>query len=148
MSDSPTAIIDTARSAVLTLDETHITQFAEQFDPQPYHLDKQAGLDSIFGDLCASGWQVAALGTRLVGDALAKQGYTFVALTRVEQLRWKRPMLVNEELRAEVTIVDITTRCSVPNCRTATLEADLSNNEGDCVAVMRCDAAIDIGESL
>ena len=147
MSDSPTTKIHTTSSATLTLSEPSIIEFAQQFDPQPYHLDKQAGLDSIFGDLCASGWQVAALGTRLVGDALAKQGYTCIALTRVEQLRWKRPVLVNEDLQAHVTIVDIMTSCSIPDCHTAVVEADLNNSSGNCVAVMRCHAAVEPGDN-
>ncbi len=146
MSDLPPTTMHSANSA--SLSETRITEFAQQFDPQPYHLDKQAGLDSIFGDLCASGWQVAALGTRLVGNALAKEGYIFIALTRVEQLRWKRPMLVDEDLLAQIAIIDISATCSVPNCHTAIVEADLNNSRGDCVAVMRCHAAIEMGDAL
>jgi len=98
--------------------------------------------------LCASGWQVAALGTRLVGDGLAKEGYTFIALTRVETLRWKRPMFVDEDLVAKVSIVDMMPECSVPECQTAIIEADLNNSNGECVAVMRCHAAIDLGDDV
>lgn len=146
MNDIPPAKDNTSNSAALTLDEAHIIDFARQFDPQPYHLDKTAGLNSIFGDLCASGWQVAALGTRLVGDALTKEGYPFVALTRVEQLRWKRPMFVDEDLIAIVSIVSINPDCRVPGCQTVIVEADLQNSRGDSVAVMRCDAAVDSGD--
>ena len=46
-------------SPPLTLDAQQITDFARRFDPQPYHLDEAAAAASIFGGLCASGWQVA-----------------------------------------------------------------------------------------
>ena len=34
-----------------------IKQFAAQFDPQAFHLDEEAGRQSLFGGLAASGWQ-------------------------------------------------------------------------------------------
>ena len=33
-----------------------IKQFAAQFDPQAFHLDEEAGRNSLFGGLAASGW--------------------------------------------------------------------------------------------
>ncbi|MEE8294421.1 MAG: MaoC/PaaZ C-terminal domain-containing protein [Sphingomonadales bacterium] len=47
-----------------------IKDFASQYDPQPMHLDEQAGKESIFGELIGSGWHTAALSMRLM--ALAK----------------------------------------------------------------------------
>jgi len=38
--------------------------------------------------------------------------------------------------------------CSVPECQTAIIEADLNNSNGECVAVMRCHAAIDLGDDV
>ncbi len=35
-----------------------IKRFAAQFDPQPFHLDEEAGRNSLFGGLAASGWHV------------------------------------------------------------------------------------------
>ena len=48
------------RSVSVSLTRADIIEFAQQFDPQPYHLDAEAAEQSIFGALCASGWQVAA----------------------------------------------------------------------------------------
>ncbi len=44
-----------------TLTREEIVDFARRFDPQPFHLDEAAGKASLFGGLCASGWQTAAL---------------------------------------------------------------------------------------
>ena len=57
-------------SPAITLDEQSIVDFAQLFDPQPYHLDREAADASIFGGLCASGWQIGALASRLTGEAL------------------------------------------------------------------------------
>ncbi|GIS24433.1 MAG: hypothetical protein CM15mP125_1200 [Gammaproteobacteria bacterium] len=62
------------------LDKTAIVAFASQFDPQPYHLDKEAAEQSIFGGLCASGWHIAALATRLVNETLIENGLPFIEI--------------------------------------------------------------------
>ncbi|KAB2849553.1 MAG: hypothetical protein F9K44_07600, partial [Hyphomicrobiaceae bacterium] len=33
-----------------------IVAFARDYDPQPFHLDEEAGNASLFGGLSASGW--------------------------------------------------------------------------------------------
>ena len=42
-----------------------IKAFAEQFDPQPFHLDENAARDSMAGGLIASGWHTAAMLMRM-----------------------------------------------------------------------------------
>jgi acyl dehydratase len=63
-------------SGTCRVDEAAIRAFAEQFDPQPFHLDPAAARSTIFEGLAASGWHTAALtmrllvtgGLRLAGD--------------------------------------------------------------------------------
>ena len=45
-----------------------IKAFAEQFDPQPFHLDENAARDSVAGGLIASGWHTAAMLMRMNFD--------------------------------------------------------------------------------
>ncbi|MGB0085354.1 MAG: MaoC/PaaZ C-terminal domain-containing protein, partial [Rhodomicrobiaceae bacterium] len=56
-------------SATYALDEAQIKAFAEEFDPQPFHLDDDAARDSLFSGLAASGWHTAAITMRLLVDA-------------------------------------------------------------------------------
>jgi len=42
------------------VDEAAIRAFAEQFDPQPFHLDPAAARSTFFEGLAASGWHTAA----------------------------------------------------------------------------------------
>ena len=55
----------------LRVDAAAIKAFAEQFDPQPFHLDENAARSSFFGGLAASGWHTAAVTMRL----LVKSGF-------------------------------------------------------------------------
>ena len=38
-----------------------ITEFAEKYDPQPFHLDEAAGKSTFFKGQAASGWLTAAI---------------------------------------------------------------------------------------
>lgn len=47
-----------------TFTKDEIIAFARQFDPQPFHLEEEAGRKSLFGGLAASGWHTAAIWIR------------------------------------------------------------------------------------
>jgi acyl dehydratase len=44
--------------------EAEIKEFAQKFDPQPFHLDHEAAKSTLFGGLAASGWHTAAITMR------------------------------------------------------------------------------------
>ena len=46
-----------------------VVAFALEFDPQPFHLDVQAGKASLLGGLAASGWHTSAMLMRMIYDA-------------------------------------------------------------------------------
>ena len=49
----------------VTLTEAQIIDFALTYDPQPFHIDKEAARGSMFGELVASGLQTMALTFRM-----------------------------------------------------------------------------------
>src|SRR3954466_13987092 len=85
-----------------------IKTFAAQFDPQPFHLDEEAGRQSLFGGLAASGWHVGAVCMKLLvadaqrqaaeaaarGEAVAVWGPS----PGFRDLRWIKPMLAGDTL--------------------------------------------------
>ncbi|MEQ9462533.1 MAG: MaoC/PaaZ C-terminal domain-containing protein [Haliea sp.] len=88
----------------LSISKQDILEFAAEFDPQPYHLDSDAAADSIFGGLCASGWQVAALMMRLLTDSLHRQALPIAGISAVPVMRWKMPVFADDTLSARVTV--------------------------------------------
>lgn len=89
----------------LTVTQEDILEFAAEFDPQPYHLDSRAANESIFGGLCASGWQVTALMMRLITDTLQEQSVATLGSSGVRQLRWKLPVFSGDTLSASLAVV-------------------------------------------
>jgi acyl dehydratase len=85
-----------------------IKRFAAQFDPQPFHLDEDAGRNSLFGGLAASGWHVGSVCMKLlVADnqrlaALARARGEEVAIggpsPGFRELRWLKPVLAGDTI--------------------------------------------------
>jgi acyl dehydratase len=85
--------------------ETEVKEFAEKYDPQPFHLDDEAAKESIFGSLAASGWHTASMCMRLLVDDFLEEE-TSMGARGVDELRWKQPVHPGDTLRVEVEIID------------------------------------------
>ena len=82
-----------------------IKAFAEQFDPQPFHLDEEAAKKSHFKGLAASGWHTAAIVMRLlVTSDLKIAGGTIGG--GAEDLRWPRAVRPGDVLRLEADVME------------------------------------------
>ena len=129
-------------SDTFALDKSAITAFASRFDPQPYHLDAEAAEQSIFGGLCASGWHIAALATRLVSETLLQNGHPFIEMISVSQLNWSRPTFVNEQISVRIALDALVSESPIPGTRAQSLQVDVCNSDGAVVATMSATAAI------
>lgn len=86
-----------------------ITEFARQYDPQPYHLSQEAGEQSFFGGLVASGWQTASVWMGLYVRALLG-GAKVEGAPGVDELRWLAPVRPGDVLVGSVEVLEL-----VPN---------------------------------
>ena len=105
---------DTFETAGITLTEGGIVDFALVHDPQPFHLDKVAAQNSIFGGLIASGFQTIALTFRLFRDTGVLTG-TNLGGHGMDEVRWLAPVFPGDTLRARVTVEVLTPSRSKPD---------------------------------
>ncbi len=82
-----------------------ITEFAEKYDPQPFHLDEAAGKSTFFKGLAASGWLTAAIVMRLRVETIRVHGGMIGA--GVEEIRWTEPVRPNDSLHTETEVVGL-----------------------------------------
>ncbi|MGI4757326.1 MAG: MaoC family dehydratase [Janthinobacterium lividum] len=82
-----------------------ITEFAEKYDPQPFHLDEAAGKSSFFKGLAASGWLTAAIVMRLRVSTIKVHGGMIGA--GVEEIRWTEPVRPGDSLHTETEVVGL-----------------------------------------
>ena len=139
---------DHLESKSIELDQSAIVAFASRFDPQPYHLDADAADQSIFGGLCASGWHIAALATRLVIETLIDNRLPFVEMTAVSRLKWSSPTFVNEQISVRVTLGASYEESPIANTRCQSLEIEVCNGDGAVVVTLTANAAIAIDAAL
>ena len=71
--------------------EAAIIEFAREFDPQPFHIDPEAALETPFGGLIASGWHTCALFMRLMCDGMLNDSSS-QGSSGMEELRWLKPV--------------------------------------------------------
>ena len=122
------AVGQTFGSGRLRVDKEPIKAFAAEFDPQPFHLDEDAALDTIFGGLAASGWHTAALTMRLLVESeIAPAGGVVGA--GFDEFRWPRPVRPGDELHIESEVLEVRPSRSRSNqglikVRTTTLNQD------------------------
>ena len=84
-----------------TVGRWHLTKaesiaFAQQWDPQPFHVDPEAAAALIYGGLTASSLQLFAICTRLFFDL--DVDVAVLAMLGKESVRFPQPALIGEEL--------------------------------------------------
>lgn len=84
--------------------EDEVIEFATDFDPQLFHIDKAAAKDHFFGGIIASGWHTGSMLMRMIVDEQIANS-TSMGSPGIDQLRWKSPVRPGEALkvRSEVT---------------------------------------------
>jgi len=109
-----------------------IIEFAEEFDPQPFHLDEAAGKASILGGLSASGWHTSCIFMRLLCDGFLLDS-TSEGSPGVDQARWRKPVLAGDTLTGRATVLARRESRSRPGLGLVTFRYDLFNQKGEAV---------------
>ena len=126
--------IETARHKATT---EEIIEFAQEFDPQPFHLDAEAAKDSLLGGLCASGWHICSLSMRLVYDTLiskcAAQGSP-----GIEEVRWRKPLFVEDTVRVKVSVLEKRSSASKPGIGLIRWQWEMLNQNDETISLMTC----------
>jgi acyl dehydratase len=127
---------DVSEVGPVTVTEEEIVEFAERFDPQPFHVDPEAAKASPYGGLIASGWHTTALfmgmfvrGVLLDSASLGSPG--------VDELRWLAPVRPGDTLSGRSTIVDMTPSSTTPNRGTVHTVNEVRNQDGTVVMRFR-----------
>jgi acyl dehydratase len=120
-------------SGTHVMEESRIKAFAEEFDPQSFHLDESAAQASLFRGLAASGWHTAAVAMRLLvtGGLPLANGIIGVG----GEIAWPKPTRPGDTLRVESEIVEIAPSRSKPNQGIVTVRSTTFNQEEEPVYV-------------
>ncbi|WP_255197551.1 MaoC/PaaZ C-terminal domain-containing protein [Halorarius litoreus] len=112
-----------------TVTTEEIIEFAEEFDPQPFHTDEAAATESMFGGLVASGWHVVSLTNRMLTDSV----FSNIALQGghgTDEVRFPAPTRPGDTLSGTVEIVDISEPEHRPQHRDVDFAVTTRNDDG------------------
>jgi acyl dehydratase len=121
------------RSGTHRMDEEQIRAFAEQFDPQPFHLDAQAAKATFFQGQVASGWHTAAITMRLLVESLPIAGGIIGAGA---ETTWPNPTRPGDVLQVESEVLELRPSRSRPDRGMATIRSETRTQRGDTVQVL------------
>lgn len=112
-----------------------ILAFAAQYDPQPMHLDEEAGRNSLLGGLGASGWHTSSIMMRMICDSFMLDSSSMGA-GGVDEVKWLKPVRPGDKLTLKTSVMAARRSRSRPEMGIVQLQYELFNQHGDCVMFM------------
>jgi acyl dehydratase len=88
------------------IDEESIIDFATQFDPQFFHVNKPAAEAGRWHGLIASGWHTCSIAMRLVVDHILRDSES-CGSPGLEHIKWPAPVRPGDLLHLKVTVLDV-----------------------------------------
>jgi len=112
--------------------EEQIVAFARDFDPQPFHVDKDAARQSVYGGLVASGWHTASAMMRMMVDHFISPK-TSMGSPGMDEIRWLKPVRPGDTLRVRVTVLSAKRSTTKPDRGVIDQRVEVINQHGDVV---------------
>jgi acyl dehydratase len=94
--------------------EAEIIEFAQRFDPQYIHVDRERAAQGPFGGLIASGWHTTAMMMRLIVDNFLPRSAS-LGSPGIDELRWLRPVRPGDVLSIRLSILEAARSRSKPD---------------------------------
>jgi acyl dehydratase len=104
-------VIDLGKRVVT---EDEIIEFARQFDPQPFHIDRDAAAKSIYGGVIASGWHTCSMMMRMVCDGLMCTASS-MGSPGLDSVRWLAPVRAGDTLSVRYHTTRVKSSTSKPD---------------------------------
>jgi len=119
-----------------TVTEEEIVTFARQYDPQPFHIDKEAAKQSIYGGLISSGWMTCAIMMRLlVTSATGKT--SSMGSPGLDEVRWIKPVYAGDTIHMVLRVLESRPSGSKPDRGVVMTQWEATNQRGELVCTVK-----------
>jgi acyl dehydratase len=116
--------------------EEEIIEFASKYDPQVFHLDREAAKASSFGTLVSSGWHTVGVMMRLMVQNFISPKSS-MGSPGVDQIRWLKPVKPGDRLRLRMHTTNAKKSSSKPDRGTIWFETSVLNQADEVVMTMQ-----------
>jgi acyl dehydratase len=118
-----------------TFTEEEIVAFAREFDPQPFHVDREAAKKSFFGGLIASGWHTCSIAMRLSVDTYVSKTVS-LGSPGLDNIRWLKPVRAGDTIRYARVVLETRPSGSRPDVGLVKGRWEATNQAGELVMTM------------
>ena len=119
-----------------TVTEDEIIAFATAFDPQPFHVDRDAAAQSIYGGVIASGWHTCSMIMRLMVDGFLRESSS-MGSPGVDEVRWIKPVRGGDTLSVTTTAISKKPSSSKPDRGVVVTVWQAKNQHGELVVTVK-----------
>jgi acyl dehydratase len=130
------AVGDVTAVGPVTVDAEEIVEFASRYDPQPFHLDEEAGKATPFGGLIASGWHTTALFMGMFVRAVLLDSAS-LGSPGVDEIRWTAPVRPGDTLSGRSIVTDVQPSSTNPDRGTVFTTNEVFNQDGVLVLSLK-----------
>jgi acyl dehydratase len=110
-------------------------EFASLYDPQPMHLDEEAGKASMLGGLASSGWQTGALLIKQMVEQLLINTKNYGS-PGVKEAHWLAPVFPDDRLSVRYQVKSKRVSNSKPHMGIIDFFIEAQNQAGEPVMTM------------
>jgi acyl dehydratase len=128
----------------VSLSEFEIVAFAQSYDPQWFHVDRERAAKSRWQGLIASGWQTCGIAMRLASEA-ALEGSESFGSPGLEYLKWLEPVRAGDALTLHAHVLDVRRSSKQPELGILRWRWELKNQHGVAVLDLVATSLFDLG---
>lgn len=85
--------------------EAEIIEFATRYDPQPFHIDRDAAAASRWKGLISSGWLTCSVAMELAVQSLLKDSDS-LGSPGLDNIEWPHPVRPGDALTLTITVLE------------------------------------------
>lgn len=110
-----------------------VLEFAEKYDPQPFHLSDEAAAATHFGRIAASGWHTAAMTMAVIVRHVTDRKQAGLGSPGIDTLRWLKPVYPGDTISVSGRVIEVTPSRSKPDIGSVRGETTVTNQHGEPV---------------
>jgi acyl dehydratase len=107
-----------------------VIEFAQKYDPQPFHLSDEAAAKTHFGRLAASGWHTCAMTMAVIARHVVDSEQAGLGSPGIDELRWLKPVYPGDTLHVSSRLTEIRPSKSKPEIGSFRSATTVTNQDG------------------
>ena len=109
-----------------------IVDFAQKYDPFPFHVDEEFASKTVFGGIISSGWLTSLVWLRLMHKNFL-ENETVLGSPGHEEVKWPTPVRPDDQLEGTLEVLEQRVSSSRPDLGFVRYRATLTNQNDETV---------------